>query len=416
MYNKRSKTVPAGIHLVRIVLAVVFIASGFLKGVDPWSGAIKMGEYFSAFGMEWLDGVRFPLAIGQAAFEMWLGLMLLFNLWRTFTRFFVLLFMVFFTGLTLFIALTNPVSDCGCFGDAIPLTNWQTFFKNLVLLPLSILLFAHIRREIVTRPIRSRYGIVAILAVLALWPGLRGLRSLPAIDFLPYKVGANLPSKIVVAPEDRGESHTTLIYRDRASGQEQEFEVSDTTWYDTLRWEFVDTRTVVLSEGKEPEINNFVLFNAQQDMTDWVLTRQEVFLLVADRLEEVDERTAERFARVGRFAEQNNIPVVCLTISSLEKEAEFQQKIGLPIPCLNVDATTLKTMLRAHRGMILLERGTIIAKMNLRQMPDFEKAGVHSGLEYVAAKGRAGGEKLFIAGYLLLILGLLLGGRKRCNE
>jgi uncharacterized membrane protein YphA (DoxX/SURF4 family) len=414
MYKKRSKTVPVGIHLVRIVLAVVFIASGFLKEVDPWGGAIKLGEYFSAFGMEWLNGLRFPLAIGQAALEMWLGLMLLFNLWRTFTRFFVLLFMAFFTGLTFFIALTNPVSDCGCFGDAILLTNWQTFFKNLVLFPLSILLFAHTRWEIVTRQLR--YGMIAVLAALALYPGLLAINSLPLIDFLPYKVGTNLPSKIVVAPEDRGESHTTLIYRERITGQEHEFEVSDTTWYDGERWEFVDTRTVVLSEGKEPEITNFVLFNDQQDMTDWVLTQEEVFLLVADRLEEVNARAAERFARVGNFAEQNNIPIVCLTTSSLEKETEFQQKVGLPIPCLNIDATTLKTMLRAHQGVIMLEHGTIIAKNNLRQTPDFERAGVRSGLEYVTSKEQAGDEKLFIAGYLLLILGLLLGVRKRCNE
>ena len=415
MYNnRRQKEPPIGITLIRIILALVFITSGFLKGVDPWGGAIKMNDYFSAFGMSWLAGSQWVLSIAQAAFEMWLGLMLLFNQWRAFTRFFVLLFMLFFTGLTLIIALTNPVTDCGCFGEAIKLTNWQTFYKNVVLLPLSLILFWHTKQEMPTD--RTRYGTILALAVLALLPNLCAMRSLPWIDFLPYKVGANLPSKVYVAPEDRGESHTTLIYKDLLNGGEREFEVGDTTWYDTARWEFVDTRTVVLSEGKEPEINNFLIFNSSEEITDEVLSVGEVFILVADRLEDVDAKAAERFGRIARFTAGHDIRTIALTTGSLDGEAAFGQAIGYPVPVYNIDATTLKSMLRAHQGLIILNKGTVSAKMNLRQTPDFEALGVGSGLEYVLTKYRTNNEMAWGVIYALILIALAFCGRRRCND
>ena len=415
MYNnRRKKESPIGITLIRIVLALVFIASGFLKGVDPWGGAIKMNDYFSAFGMSWLSGSQWVLAIAQAAFEMWLGLMLLFNQWRAFTRFFVLLFMLFFTVLTLVIALTDPVTDCGCFGDAIKLTNWQTFYKNIVLLPLSLILFLHTKREIPAN--RTRYGTIFVLTVLALLPNLCAMRSLPWIDFLPYKVGTNLPSKVYVAPEDHGESRTTLIYKDLLEGGEREFEIGDTTWYDTTRWEFVDTRTVVLSESKEPEINNFVIFNNVEDITDDVLSAGEIFILVADRLEAVDDKAAERFSSIASFTAEHNIRTIALTSGSLDGEAAFGQAIGSPVPVYNIDATTLKSMLRAHQGLIILNKGTISAKMNLFRTPDFEAGGAGSGLEYVLTKYRRISEWAWGFIYALILFALALCGRKRCND
>lgn len=411
--DRRKKGAPAAITLIRIILALVFIASGFLKGVDPWGSAIKMNEYFTAFGMEWLSGARYVLAVAQSAFEMWLGLLLLFNRMRTFSRFFTMLFMIFFTILTLITALTDPVSDCGCFGDAIKLTNWETFIKNAVLLPLSIILFAHTRREAAVGP---RPGVVVISLLMALAPGLWAMRALPWIDFLPYKVGVNLPSQTTVPPEMQGESKTTVIYRNRETGTEQEFEVSDTTWYDSARWEFVDTRTVVISEGVPPPIANFVIFDGESDVTDELLAEEEVFLLVADRLEDVTPAWAERFGRTARFAGDHGIRAVCLTTSSLDGAESFQRKIGAVLPCYNIDATTLKSMLRAHNGLVILRKGTIIAKKNLRQVPDLGQAGYASGLEYVLDGGRRTGERTAVIVYVILILGLSFGSWKRSQD
>ena len=414
MYNSRKREIPAWITLIRIVLGVVFIASGFLKGVDPWGTAIKSNEYLVAFGMEWLSDTAYILAILQCAFEMWLGLLLLFNQLRSFTRFFTLLFMLFFTVLTLIIALTDPVSDCGCFGDAIKLTNWETFIKNLILLPLSVILFLHMRREIVTD--RPRGGIITTTLLLALFPSLSATYSLPWIDFLPYEAGANIPSKMYVAPQDRGVTHTTLLYKDLETEDIQEFELTDTTWYDTTRWEFVDTRVVELSKGKEPEITNFVIFNQTDDLTDEILSEDEVFILVADRLEDISERQARRLGRIAQWTREKGIRTICLTTSSLNNVSKFHQAIGVSVPCYNIDATTLKTMLRAHYGLVVLARGTIIAKKNVQQIPNFEKAGVDSGLEFVLKRLYRNNEKTFIIIYTLLILGLLLGKHYTCKR
>ena len=410
MYNSKRRGIPVGITVIRIILGVVFVVSGLLKGVDPWGTAIKTGEYFTAFGMEWLSGTASVLAILQCAFEMWLGLLLLTNQLRGFARFFTLLFMLFFTVLTLIIAITNPVSDCGCFGDAIKLSNWGTFFKNLILLPMSVVLFLHMRNEIVTETPRG--GIIAATLVLALFPPVSAAWSLPWLDFLPYKVGTNIPAGMYVAPEDRGVTHTTLLYKNLETEETHEFELTDTTWYDSSLWEFVDTRTTELSKGREAEITNFVIFDQTEDMTDEILSEDEIFILVADRLDEVGERDVRRFERIVRWTRQNGIPTVCVTTSPLDGV----QGMAIDVPCYNIDATTLKTMLRAHKGVVILEKGTILAKKNLRQVPRFEKSGARSGLEFVLKKQASNSQKTFIIIYIILITTLLVVKRNRCKN
>ena len=412
MYNSRRRDVPAWVTLIRIVLGTVFIVSGFLKGIDPWGTAIKTGEYFTAFGMEWLSGTAYVLAILQCALEMWLGLLLLFNQLRSFARFFTMLFMLFFTVLTLIIALTDPVSDCGCFGDAIKLSNWETFIKNLILLPLSILLFLHTRHEIISEGPKG--GVIVATLALALFPPVSAIYSLPWIDFLPYKVGTNIPAGMYVAPEDRGVTHTTLLYKNLETEETHEFELTDTTWYDNNLWEFVDTHVVEISKGKEPVITNFVIFDQEGDITTEILSEDEVFILVADRLENVSERDAKRFARIARWTREKGIRTICLTTSSLDGDSRLGQQIQ--VPCYNIDATTLKTMLRAHNGLVILEQGTILSKKNLRQVPNFEKSNAGSGLEFVLDRMVSNNERTFIIIYIILIAVLLIGTRSRCKN
>jgi uncharacterized membrane protein YphA (DoxX/SURF4 family) len=414
MYTGRKKITPAWVAIVRIVLALVFIASGLLKGVDPWGTAIKTGEYLTAFGMESLAGAATVLAIGQCALELWLGLLLLFNKLRGFSRFFTLLFMLFFTMLTLITALTDPVSDCGCFGDAIKLTNWQTFYKNVVLLPMAFFLWLHLRRE---APAKSSGGGTAVAAlVLALIPPVTAQWSLPWIDFLPYKVGTNIPGAMYVAPEDRGETHTTVLYRNLQSGMTEEFELSDTVWQDTACYEFVDSRTVEISKGKEPAITNFVLFNDTDDSTDSILAEEEVFLLVADRLDAFTERDTRRFARITQWTRTNRIRTILLTTSPLNEAAPLRQKLGPAVAFYNIDGTTLKTLIRAHKGLVILEKGTILTKKNLRQTPRFDRSEVRTGLDFVLGRMNAGREKIFVILYLLSIVALGTIAGKRCKN
>lgn len=403
------------LSLIRILLGLVFIFSGFVKGVDPWGTAIKLGEYFNAFHMEWLKGAEYGLSIALSAVETWLGLLLVFNLSQKFASFSVMVFMLCFTGLTLFIALTNPVSDCGCFGDAIKLTNWQTFYKNIVLLPLSVILYWRIRREFGQHPVPLPW-INIVLLVLAILPGVTSLRYLPLIDFLPYKVGVNIAESMSI-PTDKpqGEYKTTLIYKNLQTGETREFEVSDTTWQNAELWEFVDSRSEEITAGYVPPIADFVIFDQTQDMTAGILSENEIFLFVADRIDGIDAKDAARIKSAAQFARQNGIRTACLTTSPLEQCGRLQSLTGMEIPCYNIDATTLKTLIRAHKGLVILNRGTIIAKMNLRDVPDFGKAGSNSALGYVFTADRQQNETGFVTIWSILIL-VVLVIRYKCKK
>ncbi len=410
-----NQTVHPILTVIRLLLAAVFILSGFLKAVDPWGTALKTAEYFHAFGMGWMEGSQYVLSILQSAVELWLGFLLLFRLARRTAPLVAMAFLIFFTGLTLYIALTDPVSDCGCFGDAIKLTNWQTFAKNLILLPLSVVLYLHARRQ--PNPARvSKLVLSVILLLFALLPGLSSLRTLPWIDFLPYRVGTNIPRKMSIPPgESQGEYKTTLIYRNLETGEDREFEITDTTWYDSARWEFVDTRTETVEEAFTPEITDFRIFGEQGDLTAELLEEEELFVFVVDDLDRLAPADGRKIAQAAEFAERNGIRTVCLTTSPPEKAARVEQLSGYPIPCLNMDGTTMKMFLRAHKGLVILQRGTILAKMNLRTVPDMSRADDPSAVAYVVRTTHNSLRNILISIYAIVILGLLVS-RYRCKK
>lgn len=376
--------------LCRLVLATVFLFSGFVKGVDPWGTAIKMGDYFTAWGIVGLEGVSYGLSIALSAFEMLMGFALLFGLRLRLMSVLVLLFMTGFTGLTLWIALANPVSDCGCFGDAVKLTNWQTFYKNLILLPMSVAVcagaYAGRRRpraldsmgsavpsfasaaEPSRRRVRVEWLALIAFACVAAGVGVYSLRHLPILDFLPYKVGVSIPEAMNAGGS--GMVETTLIYRDRASSAEREFSLSDTTWYDTTRWEYVDTRIVSDGGASAPAIRDFHLFREGEDVTGEVLADPgAVFLFCATRIDELTGRCAGRFAQAVRVARASGARVLCATTSPLGRIESVRLPDGMDLPCYNIDGTTLKTMLRARNGLVLLRGGTIAGKWNCRDIP-----------------------------------------------
>ena len=247
--------------LSRWIVALVFIFSGFVKGVDPWGTAIKLCEYLRAFSMDWLVGAQFALSILLSVTEMTIGLCLLFRVRERGAARLALLFMGFFTVLTLVLALWNPVADCGCFGDAVKLTNWQTFYKNILLSAFALLLWRGVRHE--------RHGhdrqrsivensMVFFFLLFSSGVGIYSMRHLPLVDFLPFKVGANIPAQLASAG---GDVTTTLVYRDRLSGELREFALQDTSWYDTLRWEYVDTRIEERMPSRRPAISDFSVFD-----------------------------------------------------------------------------------------------------------------------------------------------------------
>jgi hypothetical protein len=227
-----------------LVVGFVFMFSGFVKAVDPFGGAVKFIDYFNAFGLGLLVPLSMPLSIILAAFEFLIGIHLVLQLrvrqlaWPT------LVLAAFFTILTLYIAIANPVSDCGCFGDALKLTNWETFIKNLILLPLAIFIFW--QRKNVVQPMASwrQWVLSTLFAIVILGVSWIGIEQVPMLDFRPYKVGTHLPTEMTVpADAEQPEYDTRFILEKDGVRKEfglQDYPYTDTTWEGTIigKWNF----------------------------------------------------------------------------------------------------------------------------------------------------------------------------------
>ena len=389
-------------HACRIVLGVTFIFSGFVKTVDPWGTAIKIQEYLSIYGLESLSGLRFGFSIWLCGAELMMGLMLLFKVRIRLISIFALASMIFFTVLTFLSATWLPVEDCGCFGDAVKLTPWETFAKNLVLLPLSVVVWWRYRRDRIfafskaevgctvlffsmaketkstVHPTSTfafstaEVGCTVLFFSLAMGLGIYCYAHLPLIDFRPFKVGVNIYEAMNAYSADPGPQagKTVLIYRDRQTGRLHEFSLDDTEWQDAGRWEWVDTRTEELDEPKvDPTLSEFSLRDAEGDATESLLTRPgRVYMLCVTDSEGLDAPCERRFRGVVERAAAEGALAVCLTPERLRGVTYRSFAGSAAVRCYNIDATTLKTMLRAFNGMVVLDDGTIVEKRNCRDI------------------------------------------------
>lgn len=353
--------------MCRIVLAATFIFSGFVKAVDPWGTGIKIGEYLAAFEMEWLYGWRFGISIWLNGAELMMGLMLLFKVRIRLVSIFATAAMLFFTILTFAIAIWNPVEDCGCFGEAIKLTNWATFVKNLILLPMSVFVLWS-SRKMPAMPTLKDGAFMLLFGSIAFGIGIYSYHHLPLIDFLPYKIGTNLPEAMSVPSQNDVE--TLVIYRDRETGREREFELGDTTWYDGSRWEFVDTKTVSIRNSVHPSVRDFAIFDQGDFITQEILDDPGVvYMICASELSDIQKKCERRLAMAVQQAEERGYRVMCLTAEPLNIYPGIMLG-GHYVECYNMDATTIKTMIRAKVGVVVLKGGTIIDKVNCRDMLD----------------------------------------------
>ena len=359
-------------HACRIVLGVTFIFSGFVKTVDPWGTAIKIQEYLSIYGLESLSGLRFGFSIWLCGAELMMGLMLLFKVRIRLISIFALASMIFFTVLTFLSATWLPVEDCGCFGDAVKLTPWETFAKNLVLLPLSVVVWWRYRRDRIFAFSKAEVGCTVLFFSLAMGLGIYCYAHLPLIDFRPFKVGVNIYEAMNAYSADPGPQagKTVLIYRNRQTGRLHEFSLDDTEWQDAGRWEWVDTRTEELDEPKvDPTLSEFSVASPSASRNESLLTRPgRVYMLCITDSEGLDAPCERRFRGVVERAAAEGALAVCLTPERLRGVTYRSFAGSAAVRCYNIDATTLKTMLRAFNGMVVLDDGTIVEKRNCRDI------------------------------------------------
>lgn len=366
--NKKALHITGSI--ARTLLALTFLFSGFVKAVDPLGTVYKIQDYLhEGFGgiFQWAIPAAGAAAVCLIALEWLLGIAMLLNVRTQWTSWITLLFYCIMTPLTLYIAIANPVSDCGCFGDALVITNWQTFWKNIILLLLSICLV--ICRKAIPELFSWWMEIIIALAALGSVAGIMGYSytHLPQIDFRPYKVGNHIPTLMEI-PDDAevDQYEITLIYA--KDGKEQTFTLENYPKGDP-EWTFVDQKSVLIKKGYVPPIHDFEIETLEGDyITQDILESEEpIALVVMYDLTKTDTTQLEKLMHMIHEYPR----VYFLTASGEEEIFAFAEELGWDEEttystfCFT-DPITLKTIVRANPGVIVVQNGTIIDKYNLK--------------------------------------------------
>ena len=355
----------------RFVLAVVFIFSGFVKAIDPLGTQYKIQDYLDAFGWTGVfpEFVPFVASALLGMLEFCLGVYLFFGIRRIIAPRAVVAMMAVMTPLTFWLAWDHPVSDCGCFGDALVLTNWETFGKNVVLLAMSLVVLKWRRRLFPLATTRfdwliALYGFLYILCMTVYC-----YRHLPVFDFRPYYVGADIRQGMSIpAGEEPTEFETRFVLQ--KDGVEKEFTLEN---YPDSTWTFVDSKTVVIKQGYEPPIHDFsmIRYDDGEDITEQVLADEGyTFLLVAHQLGQANQSRMDLINELYDYCLEYGYAFYCLTSSSDEDILKWQEDTGAEYPFCLMDNITLKTMVRFNPGLMLLKKGTVVGKWSIIDIPD----------------------------------------------
>ena len=364
----------AAVNICRFILAVTFIFSGYVKAIDPLGTLYKLKDYAAAMALNDIlpDWALVIVAIALGALEFSLGVFMLFAVRRHMVSKLTLALMSVMTALTVWIYIADPVKDCGCFGDALKLTNGETLLKNIVLIACATLVAwrpADMARFISrTNQWIVKYYTIAYIVVTSVYC----LYTLPIFDFRPYRVGTNIKQGMEI-PEgaEQPEFESTFILR--KNGVTREFTLDN---YPDSTWEYVDTKTVQTKKGYEPPIHDFAITtnDTGEDITEQVLTKKGyTFLLVSPRLAVADDSNFGDIDQIYEYAAENGVDFFCLTASTNEDIERWRELTGAEYKFCNADETTLKTMIRSNPGLILLKDGTIIGKWSHNALPQTDE-------------------------------------------
>lgn len=363
-------------NLCRIIVGIVFIYSGFVKGIDPLGSDYKFTDYFNAFGMGWMNATTLFFSFALSLVEFLIGIALLFNLWVSRMAWGSLLFMFFFTPLTLVSALTNPVSDCGCFGDATLLTNWQTFWKNIILLLLAIMIFMYRKEYKSSLPLVGQFSFLALAGAGMLCLSVYCYRHLPVLDFRPYAVGKNITEGMRL-PEgaEPDQYEVTLKYKNKQTGEVQSFTEENYPWQDTLNWEYESSSERLVKKGYITPIHDLVIEHPTLgNITEEILEDDNhTILAVAYNLTQSDVQYQPAINRLAEYAQEKEIRFYGLTSSSERDIETYKKRYHVPYEFCTADEIQLKTMIRSNPGVIILQKGTILDKWAGKDVPDVKE-------------------------------------------
>ena len=362
------------VNLCRIIVAVTFIFSGFVKAIDPIGTQYKLQDYLRAIGMAGIlpNWTLLAVAVFLAAIEFCIGIFLLFAIQRRLISKLTVAFMAFMTMVTVWIVVADPVKDCGCFGDALHLTNTETLIKNIVLLVCSLAImyrplamFRFVSKS--NQWIVTNYTIVFILVSSGF-----SLYYLPIFDFRPYHIGVNIPRGMEIPKGAKLPQFKTTFIMEK-NGQRKEFTLDN---YPDASWKFIDSKTVQTSEEYIPPIHDFSITDNKTglDLTNNVLSHKGyTFLLIAPHLETADDSNFGDIDRLYEYAQSYDIPFYCLTASTTKAIKRWIDLTGAEYSFCITDEAVLKTIIRSNPGLLLLKDGTIINKWSHNNLPNEAK-------------------------------------------
>jgi energy-coupling factor transporter transmembrane protein EcfT len=355
--------------IVRVVLGLVFIFSSFVKGVDPLGTAYRVEDYLIVYQLDWLIQFKLALSILLITVEFVLGFALLFKLRYKITSWATLLIMIFFTLVTWFDARDNLVPDCGCFGDAVKLTNWQTFYKNIVLLSLAmILLFAKKNYKPKVLPL-FQYIIILFAAIGFVYFQFYNLNHLPIVNFRVWKEGKDMRIR------NLDKQKIYLIYKNKETGETKEYLSPNYPWNDSVwmsKWEFLGKR-IDDSQVIRP---HFMIIEDENgnDVTQQVIENPGYQLLVVSW--DMSEVNGEGMIEASRLAKASKImgfDAVLLTATDSDNMKRFIMLYQIEYPVYYADDVELKAMIRSNPGLLLLHKGVILKKWHYNDIPSVDE-------------------------------------------
>lgn len=365
-------------EMARFILGFTFMFSGFVKSIDPWGFAYKIEDYFTAFNLSSLSGFAFWISAILSALEFILGAFLVIGLYRKLSCLWLLIIMIFMTPLTLYLAIYNPISDCGCFGDAVTITNWETFYKNIVLLICAIFVYKHNQLLFNFFTGKFYWLVFYFIIIFALAFVVRNYIYEPIIDFRPYNIGTRVEDKMTV-PEDKQEiSEIRMIYS--KNGVKQEFPIDDYPWNDST-WTYIDTKSHILHKGEEPAIKDFKINELEfdnsgtkiidnKDITAQILNDSNyVFLIISPTLKNLNTEYLSNLEDVQYYAKEYKYKCYFLTSSGAGEILSFMKKNLVFFDFCQADERVLKTISRTNPSVLLLKDGVIYNKWADLEIP-----------------------------------------------
>jgi uncharacterized membrane protein YphA (DoxX/SURF4 family) len=350
----------AAVTFCKWFVGILFIFSGLIKLNDPLGFSYKLDEYFSTavLGLEFLQPLALPMAIFIVIFEVVLGIMILLGFQKKFAIWSILLMIVFFTFLTFYSAYFNKVTECGCFGDAIPLTPWQSFYKDIVLL-IMILVLSFNKDKLTATFTKAKSTIIILTAtIICLLIAYHVLMHLPILDFRAYKIGTNIEEDMKEDP-----NHLAIYGYDwyyTVDGKEEIITTEGLPPAGRPAYDKVQTR--IIQEAALPKIHDFSIENEGKDYTQEILDKERVALVMIYDLSKVENGGMDQLATFVKRAQKSGYEVIGLSANSKDQLGPLLKAHGLKIPFYTTDGTQLKTAVRSTPSIMTIKKGVVTGK------------------------------------------------------